>query len=100
MGIAMFIHSTKLNNRQGLIHAQRIDKNSGFVEEDNSGRSNIFSTGDKALYSYSPTADKVVNKGLGGLQGLVIVLSIAGLVAAITVGISVKTAYPTASVVD
>merc|ERR1711985_20962 len=76
---------------------QSLDKNSGFVEEDNSGRSNIFSTGEKALYSYSPTTDKIVKQGLGGLQGLVIVLTIAGLVAATTVGISVKTEYPGAS---
>merc|ERR1712224_1008893 len=83
-----------------LSQAQRLDQNSGFVEEDNSGRSNIFSTGDKALYSYSPTSDKLVKQGLGGLQGLVIVLTIAGLVVATTISISVKTVYPSASGVD
>merc|ERR1711904_108983 len=101
MGIIMlFIHSTYFIRRCRYINAQRLDKTSGFVEEDNSGRSNIFSTGDKALYSYSPTSDKAVKQGLGGLQGLVIVLTIAGLVVATTIGISVKTAYPLASSVD
>merc|ERR1711907_342979 len=97
MGIAMFIHSTKLNNRQGLIHAQRIDKNSGFVEEDNSGRANIFSTGDKALYSYSPTSDKVMRQGLGGAQGLAIVITIATLTIATTFGITISNKYEIAS---
>merc|ERR1712224_156530 len=103
MGHMCFILKKKLVStrityfhRQFLFRSQRMDKSSGFVEEDNSGRSNIFSTGDKALYSYSPTTDKIVNQGLGGLQGLVIVLTIAGLVAAITVSIGVKTGYTNA----
>merc|ERR1711907_359861 len=100
MGIAMFIHSTKLNNRQGLIHAQRIDKNSGFVQEDNSGRANIFSTGDKALYSYSPTSDKAMRQGLGGAQGLVIVTTIAALVVATTFGIGLNNNSDTATDID
>merc|ERR1711937_146771 len=100
MGIAMFIHSTKLNNRQGLIHAQRIDKNSGFVQEDNSGRANIFSTVDKALYSYSPTSDKMVRQGLGGVQGLVIVTTITALAVATTFGISFSNSYETASQIN
>merc|ERR1712118_620395 len=98
--MGMLIFSPTLKNLNSVIIPQRLDKNSGFVEEDNSGRSNIFSTGDKALYSYSPTTDKIVKQGLGGLQGLVIVLTIAGLVAATTVGISVKTAYPKASAIE
>merc|ERR1712039_513822 len=54
--------------------AQNINKNSGFVKEDNSGRSNIFSTGEKALYSYSPSVEKVARSGIGGSQGLIIVV--------------------------
>merc|ERR1711904_270153 len=91
---------TKTCNRYVITKTQRLDESKGFVKEDNSGRSNIFSTGDKALYSYSPTTDKIVKQGLDGLQGLVIVLTIAGLVVATTIGISVKTAYPLASSVD
>merc|ERR1711862_807430 len=98
MGIIMlFIHSTKIINKLTVTHAQRFDKNSGFVEEDNSGRANIFSTGDKALYSYSPTSDKAVRQGLGGLQGLVIVGSIAILVIVTTFGISLSDKSDSAS---
>merc|ERR1712226_1603414 len=78
-----------------LIKAQRLNKNSGFVKEDNSGRSNVFSTGEKALYSYSPAAEKVAKQGLGGFLGLSIVLSIVALVAIATVGISTEEARVT-----
>merc|ERR1711920_796160 len=56
------------------IKTYSLDKNSGFVKEDNSGRSNIFSTGEKALYSYSPSVEKVARSGIGGSQGLIIVV--------------------------
>merc|ERR1719263_2293584 len=76
------------NARLVYTAAEQLDKNSGFVEEDNSGRSNIFSTGEKALYSYSPTAEKLAKQGLGGLQGLSIAISVATLVVVATVAIS------------
>merc|ERR1712138_306369 len=98
MGIIMLISNAL--KFSPFVFAQRLDKSSGFVEENNSGRSNIFSTGDKALYSYSPTTDKIVKQGLGGLQGLLIVLTIAGLVTVTTISISMKTANQAASSVD
>jgi hypothetical protein len=48
----------------------------------------VFSTGEKALYSYSPAAEKEARKGLGGLLWLSIVVSIATLVAIATFSIS------------
>merc|ERR1711937_294596 len=83
--------------RTRFVLAHRLNQNSGFVKEDNSGRANIFSTGDKALYSYSPTSDKAVRQGLGGLQGLVIVGSIAILVIVTTFGISLSDKSDSAS---
>merc|ERR1711918_145377 len=83
-----------------ITKAQGLNKDSGFVKEDNSGRSNVFSTGEKALYSYSPAAEKVARQGLGGLTGLSIVLSIAALVAFATVSISTEEARVTASYID
>merc|ERR1712139_563149 len=96
MGMRVLSPKLKYNSTLFLC-AQRLDKNSGFVEEDNSGRANIFSTGDKALYSYSPTSDKAVRQGLGGLQGLVIVGSIAILVIVTTFGISLNDKSDSAS---
>merc|ERR1711904_476039 len=101
MGIIMlFIHSTKIINKLTVIHAQRFDKNSGFVQEDNSGRANIFSTGDKALYSYSPTSDEAVRQGLGGVQGLLIVTTITALTVATTFGINFSNNYEIASYIN
>merc|ERR1712118_77612 len=98
--MGMLIFSPTLKNLNSVIIPQRLDKNSGFVQEDNSGRSNIFSTGDKALYSYSPTSDSVTRKGLGGAQGLVIVATIASLVLATTFNISIRNNYESASEID
>merc|ERR1711939_649239 len=81
-----------------LIKAQGLNEDSGFVKEDNSGRSNVFSTGEKALYSYSPSAEKAARQGLGGFLGLSIV--IAALVAIATVSISTEEARVTASNID
>lgn len=61
----------------------------GFVEEDNSGKANIFAVEPKTLYTSSPRSDKAARQGLGGSQGLVVVLAIAAVVAASTVGLNV-----------
>jgi len=98
--MGMLIFSPTLKNLNSVIIPQRLDKNSGFVQEDNSGRSNIFSTGDKALYSYSPTSDKAMRQGLGGAQGLVIVTTIAALVVATTFGIGLNNNSDTATDID
>merc|ERR1711976_727697 len=79
------------------IKTYSFDKNNVFIEEDNSGRSNVFSTGEKALYSYSPNAEKAARQGLGGLQGLLIVVAIATLVGISTFSISTNTASKSSS---
>jgi len=58
----------------------------GFVEEDNSGKANIFAVEPKTLWTASPRADKEARRGLGGTQGLAVVLGVAGAVAVATVG--------------
>merc|ERR1711904_65865 len=83
-----------------LIKAQGLNEDSGFVKEDNSGRSNVFSTGEKALYSYSPSAEKAARQGLGGFLGLSIVIAIAALVVIATVSISTEEARVPASNID
>lgn len=45
-----------------------LDKTTGYVTTDNSGRGNIFPTTSKPFYK-SPTSEKVASQGLGGLQG-------------------------------
>lgn len=60
----------------------------GFVEEDNSGKSNIFAVEPKTLYTSSPRADSAARQGLGGSQGLAIILAISAIVVALTVGIN------------
>merc|ERR1712224_366711 len=86
--MGMLIFSPTLKNLNSVIIPQRLDKNSGFVQEDNSGRSNIFSTGEKALYSFSPAAENAAKKGLGGIQGLSIAAGIIILVGLTTIGVS------------
>lgn len=41
----------------------------GYVEQDNSGRANIFAVEPKQLYTSSPTSDRAARTGLGGSQG-------------------------------
>ena len=60
----------------------------GFIEEDNSGKANIFAVEPKTLYTSSPRSDRVASQGLGGSQGLILVLALAGLVAISTVALS------------
>jgi hypothetical protein len=61
----------------------------GFVQEDNSGKANIFAVEPRTLYTSSPRADKEARKGLGGAQGLGLILGIAGVVAVATVGVGI-----------
>jgi len=60
----------------------------GFVEEDNSGKANIFAVEPKTLYTSSPRSDRVASKGLGGSQGLILVFGISAVVALLTVGLN------------
>ena len=59
----------------------------GFVKEDNSGKANIFAVEPKTLYTSSPRADKEARKGLGGAQGLGLVVGLVGLVVAVALGV-------------
>eukprot|EP00205_Picochlorum_sp_RCC944_P002429 CAMPEP_0182608718 /NCGR_PEP_ID=MMETSP1330-20130603/3051_1 /TAXON_ID=464278 /ORGANISM="Picochlorum sp., Strain RCC944" /LENGTH=129 /DNA_ID=CAMNT_0024827501 /DNA_START=27 /DNA_END=416 /DNA_ORIENTATION=- len=59
----------------------------GFVEEDNSGKANIFAVEPRTLYTSSPRADREARKGLGGAQGLGIAVGLIGVVAAATIGV-------------
>merc|ERR1711904_263773 len=94
------IRRTHLSTKLSLVKAQRLDKASGFVETDNSGRSNIFSTGEKALYSYSPTAEEAAKQGLGGLAGLAILSVIAIFVVFATFGSGINEGPTNASKID
>merc|ERR1712224_1081009 len=85
---------------RSIVKAQGLSKDGGFVKEDNSGRSNVFSTGEKALYSYSPAAEKAARQGLGGFLGLSIVASIATIVIVATVSISSEQVSSTISKID
>merc|ERR1711920_509518 len=68
-------HIRSLHNL-ARIRSQSLDKNSGFVEEDSGGRSNIFSAGNNSSYTDSSTKDKVAEQGLGGFQGIAILVTI------------------------
>ncbi|BDA41224.1 hypothetical protein COCOBI_02-0040 [Coccomyxa sp. Obi] len=56
----------------------------GFVQEDNSGKSNIFGVEPRTLYTSSPTSDKAARQGLGGQQGLIVIAVCIAVVAAVT----------------
>ncbi|EIE24979.1 hypothetical protein COCSUDRAFT_52726 [Coccomyxa subellipsoidea C-169] len=56
----------------------------GFVQEDNSGKSNIFGVEPRSLYTSSPTADRAARQGLGGQQGLIVVAVCIAVIAAVT----------------
>lgn len=60
----------------------------GFVEEDNSGKANIFAVEPKTLYTSSPRSDKAASQGLGGSKGLVLILAMAAFVALSTIGLN------------
>lgn len=51
-----------------VVHRAGLNKQTGYVTTDNSGRGNIFPTSSKPFYK-SPTSEKVASQGLGGLQG-------------------------------
>ena len=67
------------------ISAKRKNGPLGFVEEDNSGKSNIFAVEPKTLYVSSPRSDRVSSTGLGGPQGLQLILGLIGVVGGITI---------------
>merc|ERR1711920_520905 len=89
MGKLNYFQIIKVSLLHLAVHVKthNLDKNSGFVKEDNSGKSNIFSTGEKAIYSYSPAAEKEARQGLGGLKGLIIISLIVFLVGISTIGV-------------
>merc|ERR1712216_321088 len=93
MGTFSKLFSNKINQSYASFNRMRAngkrhDDSRGFVETDNSGRSNVFSTGEKALYSYSPVAEDAARRGLGGTKGLAITVAVIVLVGLITAGIT------------
>merc|ERR1719231_443451 len=83
---------TKLNDSFRLLRVYGLshEDSRGFIEADNSGRSNIFSTGEKALYSYSPVAEDSARRGLGGGQGIGIIIAVIVIVGIITANITTE----------
>ena len=79
-------HMMRLRNVVCAAKAKRRLGPMGFVEEDNSGKANIFAVEPKTLYTSSPRSDKIASQGLGGSQGLILVLAIAAVVALSTLG--------------
>ena len=79
---------TPFSTRSIAAHAKARQRKGGmgFVEEDNSGKANIFAVEPKTLYTSSPRADREARKGLGGAQGLGVVLGVAVAVAVATIG--------------
>eukprot|EP00775_Hariotina_reticulata_P004762 gene4764-5012_t len=61
-----------------------MNRDTGFVQEDNSGRANIFPTKQQA-YIKSSTSDAAARQGLGGLQGGLLLVAVVGAVALATV---------------
>ncbi len=59
----------------------------GYINKDNSGRSNIFGTVPDKLYVSSPTSDRVARSGLGGLQGIAMLGVAVTAVVVITTGV-------------
>jgi hypothetical protein len=60
------------------------DRDTGFVAEDNSGRSNIFPRKQQA-YIKSSTSDAAAQQGLGGALGGIVVAVVIAAVVAVTV---------------
>ncbi|KAF8067257.1 hypothetical protein HT031_002304 [Scenedesmus sp. PABB004] len=61
----------------------QMDRATGYVAEDNSGRANIFPTKQQA-YINSSTSDAAARQGLGGIQGGLVVGFVIGFVALVT----------------
>ena len=59
----------------------QIDRTTGFIGEDNSGKGNIFAIEPRQLYTESPTSDKYAKQGLGGIPGALLALGIVAGVA-------------------
>jgi hypothetical protein len=58
----------------------QIDRTTGFIGEDNSGKGNIFAIEPRQLYTESPTSDKYAKQGLGGIPGALLALGIVAVV--------------------
>ena len=59
----------------------QMDRTTGYIGEDNSGKGNIFAIEPKQLYTESPTSDKYAKQGLGGIPGVLLALGIVAGVA-------------------
>lgn len=62
-------------------------KGRGYIKEDNSGKANVFGTVPDQLYVKSPTADKISQSGIGGLQGITVLGVALAAVLVITTGV-------------
>ena len=58
-----------------------MDRTTGYIGEDNSGKGNIFAIEPRQLYTESPTSDKYAKQGLGGIPGVLLALGIVAGVA-------------------
>eukprot|EP00238_Polyblepharides_amylifera_P008480 CAMPEP_0196593608 /NCGR_PEP_ID=MMETSP1081-20130531/76075_1 /TAXON_ID=36882 /ORGANISM="Pyramimonas amylifera, Strain CCMP720" /LENGTH=139 /DNA_ID=CAMNT_0041917635 /DNA_START=89 /DNA_END=508 /DNA_ORIENTATION=- len=47
------------------------EQRTGFIEEDNSGRANIFAVEPKQIWLSSPSRDAAAQEGIGGAQGYI-----------------------------
>ncbi|KAK9838468.1 hypothetical protein WJX81_001096 [Elliptochloris bilobata] len=56
-------------------------------QKDNSGRANIFGVEPRTLYTSSPTSEKAARQGLGGAQGIAVLLVALAAVSLVTLGI-------------
>lgn len=62
-------------------------KGRGYIKEDNSGKANVFGTVPDKLYVSSPTADRISQSGIGGLQGITVLSVALAAVLVITTGV-------------
>lgn len=65
---------------------RRLDS-TGYIV-DNSERGNIFAVEPRQLYTSSPTSSRAASQGLGGLQGLLLLAAVCGVVAVATLGVA------------
>lgn len=71
-----------------VITPAKIDRQTGFIESDNTGMGNIFAIEPKQLYTESPTSDKYAKQGLGGVGGAIVALGVVAAVAFATTSLS------------
>lgn len=58
----------------------QLDRTTGYIDNDNSGKGNIFAIEPKTLYTSSPTSDAAAKQGIGGIVGIIVVAAILGVV--------------------